>query len=52
MLKKVKTIFKRLMLQCGSSAVALALVVGQLSANVACKSQFYQPKVPAQLLKD
>lgn len=51
MLRKMKKISKNLLLKYGSAAVAMALVVGQLSASVACKSQFYQPKVPAQLLK-
>ncbi len=47
----LRKIGKRIMLRYGSSILALVLFVGQLSANVACKSDFYQPKVPKQLLK-
>ncbi len=32
--------------------LSAALFIGQVSANFACSGPFYQPKVPAQLLKN
>ena len=47
----LKKVCKKLLLRYGHAALALALFVGQLSVNVACKGDYYQPKVPKQLLK-
>ena len=43
---------KKLISRYGHVFAAVTLLVGQLSANLACDGPFYQPKVPAQLLKD
>lgn len=47
----LKSMYKKFMLRHGASVLALVLFIGQLSASVACKGEYYQPKVPEQLLK-
>lgn len=47
----LKKMYKQFMLHHGHSILAFVLFVGHLSTSVACKGDFYQPKVPDQLLK-
>ena len=50
--KKGATMLKNLITRYGHVFAAVTLLVGQLSANLACSGPFYQPEVPKQLLKD
>lgn len=43
---------KKLITRYGHVFAAVTLLVGQLSANLACSGPYYQPEVPKQLLKD
>lgn len=43
---------KKLISSYGHVFAAVTLLVGQLSANLACSGPYYQPEVPVQLLKD
>lgn len=43
---------KKFIMRHSQAFLAMALFVGQVSANLACKNKYYQPKVPAQLLKN
>lgn len=43
---------KKLVAKYGHVFAAVTLLVGQLSANLACSGPFYQPEVPEQLLKE
>lgn len=48
----LKKMYEKFLLRHGAAVLAFVLFIGQLSANVACKGEYYQPKVPKQLLKD
>lgn len=40
-----------LFLKAGSVLMQAVLWIGQMSTNVACVGEFYQPKVPEKMLK-
>lgn len=42
---------KKFIIRHSAALMAAVLFIGQLSANLACDGPYYQPKVPAQLLK-
>ena len=42
---------KKFIIRHSTTLLSAALFIGQLSTNTACSGPFYQPKVPAQLLK-
>lgn len=42
---------KNFVLRYSHIILTVALFVGNISANLACRGNFYQPKVPQQLLK-
>lgn len=42
---------KKLLFSLATGFAALALFVGQLSVNMACAGEFYQPVVPKEMLK-
>lgn len=42
---------KAFFLKYSSLLMAAVLFVGQLSTNVACSGEYYQPKVPEKMLK-
>lgn len=43
---------KKFIIRHSAILLSAALFMGQLFANFACEGPFYQPKVPAQLLKN
>lgn len=43
---------KKFIIRHSTMLLSAAIFVGQLSTNIACIGPFYQPKVPAQLLKN
>lgn len=42
---------KKFIIRHSAMLLSAALFVGQISTNFACAGPYYQPKVPAQLLK-
>lgn len=46
----LKNLYKRFVQRHGHAVLAFLLFIGQLSAGLACKGDFYQPEVPEQLL--
>lgn len=42
---------KKLLSKYGYKLAAVALLIGQLSAYMPCRSEFYQPEIPKELLK-
>ncbi len=41
-----------LFLKAGSTLMQIVLWIGQMSTNVACVGEYYQPKVPEKMLKN
>ena len=47
----LKELYKKFILRYGSVMLAFVFCIGQLSTNMACKCNFYQPEVPKELMK-